>query len=431
MSQVGSNLGTIADILKIDYRDPIVEQLNNKTLLMHRLESTSEFTVGDQAYFPLHTGRNEGIGARKEADNTSASTLPVAGAQKYSKATYGMTYQYGSARFTGPAIASARDNEGSFARLVDSEMKGLVNDTSRDMNRQLFGPKSGKMAVVITPPSGTPSGGGSLTANQIEVRTRQFMRVGLIIDIVQTGGSLGTVTTAGAEIIGVTSIDGFPNNVILTFGAAPTAVATDIVVRTDSFNLETFGLIDLISDKNPEDIVAGSDPNFLYVGAKDRDVAANDFWKANVINHQNAAFADTLFQDAIDLVDIEGDGDLTIFVTDHVIFNAYGNSLLPQRRFNTEGSMFQMLDGGFKSLDYEGIPVAKDRDCQRNTIWGIAEDRIKYLHMADWEWMDKDGSVLARVPGKDAYDATLFKYCELAINDPKDNVQIANVGTVV
>lgn len=33
--------------------------------------------------------------------------------------------------------------------------------------------------------------------------------------------------------------------------------------------------------------------------------------------------------------------------------------------------------------------------------------------MSDWEFMDEDGSVLSRVGGVDAYEATLFKYHEL------------------
>jgi len=435
-SFTGQDISTINSILKDDYRGPIVEMLNSKTLLLHRIEATAEFTEGRRALFPLHTGRNEGLGARPEADNTTASDLPQAGKQEYEDATYKMTHLYGAIQFSGPAVAAARNNEGAFARLVESEIDGLVRDASRDINRQLFGPKSGELGLVITGPGGTDEDGVTLSTSQVVLSTRQFIRKNMRIAFYSPGTS-GAIKNGGTirTVSSVTRLSSRPNYARVTFDGAlnaSTAVAAaDLATREKSYGNEIFGLVDIISDGNPQNILSGAASERRYVGNLDRGSAGFEFWQSNIIDQGNAAFSDTLFQDAIDLSEVEGDGDLSIFITDHRTFNTYGNSLLSDRRYPTEGSRFNKLDGGFRALEYDEVPVVKDRDCQFNTIWGLAEDRIKFLHMADWDWMDKDGSVLSRVQGKDAYEATLFKYCELAINDAKDHVKIANVDTVI
>lgn len=428
----GASLSTINSILKDDYKGPVREMLNSKTLLLHRIEATSEYTVGRRAYYPLHKGRNEGLGARPEADNTTASDLPIAGSQEYDDATYKVAHLYGSAQFTGPSVAASSSDEGAFARTFESELDGLVRDASRDINRQLFGPKNGALATVLTVPSGTSVDGGSIGAQQFEVADRRHIRKNMRIDIIETAatGTLGTVNGDSLVVTSVSKLAARPNGGLVTVtGTLSNVNVGDLICREDNFGNEIFGLEDLLSDANPLHIVAGADVTRRFVGALDR--GSEEFWQTNIINHANAEFTDTLFQDAIDLVDIEGDGDISLFLTDHTIFNAYGNSLTPDRRYNTMGSRFAMLDGGFKSLDYDEVPVAKDRDCQYNTIWALAEDRMKFLHMSDWDWMQSDGSVLSRIGKKDAYEATLYKYCEFGICDAKDHVQIKNVGAVV
>ena len=40
-------------------------------------------------------------------------------------------------------------------------------------------------------------------------------------------------------------------------------------------------------------------------------------------------------------------------------------------------------------------------------------DAIELAYENDYNWLDKDGSVLHRLPDHDAYQATLFRYSEL------------------
>jgi hypothetical protein len=428
MSTISSStLTTIDSILKIDYKDPIVELLNSKTLLVHRIEATTEYTSGKRAYMPLHISRNEGVGARAEYAGTAATQLPSPGAQGFSDASYEMTYQYGRCQFTGPAIAAARDNEGSFARLVETEMMGLVRDIGRDQNRQLFGPKSGALGYVtaLTTPAS-----GIVTMDNVS-----HVRVGMLVDIIDESVT-GTVLNVATFSVG--AVDSSTNQVTFNRGGSAAdltgtdvsaAVAIgDFPVRRHNYVQEMFGLIDLISDVNPTDIASGTGTYQEYVGGINRATVTHDLWDSNVVNH-NAQFSETIFQDQIDLSEREGDGDISIFITTYAIFNEYGNSLLPDRRFNTDGGPFGKLDGGWDALYYNGRPVVKDRDCQEGNIWGLDEMTLKLLMMADWDWMDKDGAVLSRIANADAYEATLFSYREFATNAPRRSCRHYNVNT--
>ena len=91
----------------------------------------------------------------------------------------------------------------------------------------------------------------------------------------------------------------------------------------------------------------------------------------------------------------------------------YVNTLKAMKRWND--GMATTMHGGFKAIDFDGIPLAHEDDCPKSYAFFL---RLKefvwiWLHGQDWNWMQRDGAVLARVPNKDAYEATLFKYCDL------------------
>lgn len=428
----GATLSTIASILKEDYKGPINEMLNHKILLMHRLNQTTEYTQGKRAFVPLHTKRNQGLGSRQEASSDASTTLPRAGKQGYDEAVFGMAHHYGAVEFTGVAIDAARNAEGSFARLVESEVEGLLRDAQRDMNRQCFGGKSGKLATIVSIPGGTNTVDASTNAvDEFQVDDLRFIAVGQELDIIQAA-SLGTVLNSTLMV--VIAIDDTNNTFRVDnnvggpaiFG---TTVATDFFVRKGNYGNEMFGLSDLVSNVNPASLPSGYSAARKFYGSIDRSDASKAFWKAKVVDKGNTAFGDKIFRDMINEIERFSQGQISIFITTYELYDAYGTQLLVDRRYNTQGSMFQKLDGGFEYLDYNGTPVVKERDCQNGTIYGLDESSLMVLAMTDWDWMDKDGAMLARVPTKDAYGATLFCRKELGCRDVHANTKTINVKT--
>ena len=71
------------------------------------------------------------------------------------------------------------------------------------------------------------------------------------------------------------------------------------------------------------------------------------------------------------------------------------------------------LDGGFTAVDYNGVPFTVDQDAIDGEIYFLTLKDIQLYRMSDYAWMEKDGAVLSRLTGYDAYEAVLFRYAEL------------------
>lgn len=428
---MAATLETIDDILKIDYKDPIIEHVNNKNLLLHLMKGSDEWVSGKESYRPLHTSRNEGLGARLETEE-----LPVAGNQGYNKARFGMAYLYATIKVTNVAMVSSRDNSGAFIQALDGEIQGLMNDLPRDMNRQLHSPKRGDLCIAANA-TGTSvvTGDGNLTAAQFETQDARFLRVNMFVDVYSpsTTGS-GTARATNLKINSIAKVVATADSATwyrVTLSGNMTSPADgDIVVRTGNFCREVFGLPDIISDTNPIGIASNFANGNLgsQFGAIDRDTVGNEFWQAVVADHGGAAFADTIFQDMIDTVERESDGNPEVFVTTYDIFNAYARTLLPDRRFNTTGSRFSYMDGGYEHLQYNDRDVVKDRDCPVGTCYALDTAHLGMDHMAEWDWMDEDGAILTRVGRTPQYEASLFKYCETVSGDPSKQAVTTNIG---
>ena len=78
-----ASLTTMNAALKEYWENALAYQLNDKTLLLNRLDATNENLYGRYAVIPVLNARNAGIGARAEY-----GTLATAGNQGVANAQY-------------------------------------------------------------------------------------------------------------------------------------------------------------------------------------------------------------------------------------------------------------------------------------------------------------------------------------------------------
>lgn len=381
---MGATLTTATNILKEIYEPRIREQLQNHLKTSKRIEQTSEGVTsevgGKYVVFPIHVKRNHGIGARLEMEE-----LPVAKNQGYARAQVGLSYQYGSIRLSGQSMELAQSNFQAFASVLDQEVNGVQKDLAKDYNRQIYGTSVGALMTVS----------GVNTTVTIPTTNTQYMEIGMQVDIYNSAGNTLKTPATGVEVVGVTK------NTSITLATAPgtATAANDIVVRHGSLNREMIGLEQIVDDATT-----------LF----NVDPAVEPVWKS-VINGNggvNRALSESLMIKMIDDVYTNG-GETTAIFTTLGVRRSYFNLLVQQRRYSNT----KEFEGGFKGLvfttDNGDVPLISDVDCQPNRMYFLNEKEFKLYRESDWSFMDRDGSKWQRVIGYDAYDATLYKYCQL------------------
>lgn len=392
---MGATLTTATNILKEIYEPRIREQLQNWLKTSKRLEQTSEGVTsevgGKYVVFPIHVKRNHGVGARLEMEQ-----LPTAQNQGYSRAQVNLSYQYGSVRLSGQSMELAQSNFQAFASVLDEEVNGIQRDLAKDFNRQVYGTSVGILASIT----------GANAGNVIPATNTQYLEVGMVIDIFDVTGA--TQKATARKITAVTK------NVNFTIdGPAVAVIATDFITRQGNLNREIIGL---------QQIVAATGALFGI------DPANEPLW-ASVVNANggvNRALSESLMIKMVDDVYTNG-GNTTAIFTTLGVRRSYFNLLVQQRRYCDT----KEFEGGFRGLafttDNGEIPVISDVDCQPNRMYFINEKELKIYRESDWSFMDRDGSKWQRVIGYDAYDSTLYKYCQLGTHRRNSHGLVSDV----
>jgi hypothetical protein len=394
----GFDLTAAANILKVFYLPPVREQLNNSSILLSRIDrdETTQDVTGTSFTVPLHTGRNASAGVGR-AEN---GTLPTAGAQGYSKAVVPNKYLYGRIQVSGPVIAATKNNAGAFVRAIESEMKGLLRDMKRSVNRQLH--SDGTDALAFWTETDTSSGGfvddgngfpfvhlpsGATTCDLIDASDHSTeLGTNLVVTLGAETSTAYNITWTGDESGGGTTADG------------------DYLVLADTLGYQMMGLAGIVSAANPP----------LLTGGLHGITTASTWWSAQVVG-SDASHTDLTFgnmQKVFSKIASNSDyseKDIKFLICSYGVRDKYVQLCTDERRFfNT-----MTLDGGFEAVEYNGKPIVPDAQCKRGRLYFIVPETLRLFRSSDFDWMDNDGNVFSRVANTDAYEATLFHYGDL------------------
>lgn len=437
-------LSNYSEVLKTFYLPAIQEQLNNGTPMANLLEVNEKDISGKNATINAHYGRNTGTGARADG-----GALPDAGYQKHITCTVPMRYQYGRVTFSGPTIAATRDQKGSYANVVDNEIQGITKDLMKEVNRQLWGCGYGILARWRTTGSGTAytlqrayrgntvggDGFGSTFGG------KYLKENGAAVAVVMTEAStVITATTVGATSIAASAVVETPlsgyDTITCTDPSVTEAAGTYYVRPASAPSLATtttqgaaryemMGLRGIVTDTDLDDIAlfsgtsASNTAPTTGVGDLLQGLAVGtySFWKSIVSAHASGRYGgqraltfklmDKMFDD-VEMVAGKDYGPDTVWTT-RAIRREYKELCDADRRMVN----VMTLDGGWKALEYNGIPLMVDDDAIDGEMYFLTLRDIAIYRMSDYQWMDKDGSILSRISGYDAYEAVLYRYAEL------------------
>jgi hypothetical protein len=400
-------------ILKEVYLPALQELLNNATPLLASMEKEIVPVEGGNFVISIHRTRNNAAAIGR----SEGSTLPTAGQQGYVRAIVPVKQLYSRINVSGKAIAATRSNKGAFLRALEAEMKYVMTDTKRGLNRQLNGDGTGALAYWTGADDTSPAtvddnlgngttqlGVGAVTCDLIDASDNST-KVGNSIVVTR-----GAVSTASTSVSWTGTVSGSADG--------------DYLVLEDTLGEEMTGIQGVISDANP---------TLLTGGLHGLPVATYPDWKAIVIGDDSAKVDLTfpLLQQLVSRIVSESaidESELKMFHCHPAMRDTYVKLCQDERVFYN----VMKLDGGWEAVTYNGKPIVADTQCRRNAIFAIAPSSLSLMQMAPLDFMDKDGSVFYRISGGDvdAYGATAFVYQELGCKARNQNGLLKGLNEV-
>lgn len=375
---------TADNALKSYYLDIVSDQLNlSANPLLAKIGRTTADVWGKDVRKLVRYGVNGGIGA-----GTEEGALPSAGGNRYAQFTASLKNLYGTVEISDKAIRASANNEGAFVNLLNDEMEGLVKSSSFNFGRMLFGDGSGKLATV-TLVSGTEYTVDSVIA----------LAEGMIVDLYASGSAIATGRT-------VVAVDRSAKKITLS-GASVTGAKDAVVVLQNSYGLELTGLGAIFSDSAT-----------LYGVTRAGNPWMNPYTETAV-----GAITENKIQKAMDKVEENAGSAVNFIVCSWGVRRALINELSKSRHTET-----LELEGGFRALSFNGIPVVADRFCPEGTMYLLNTEDFRLHQLCDWQWLEgEEGKILRQKAGKPVYTATLVKYAELICSRPCGQAKLSDI----
>lgn len=384
---------TAAAALKDVYLPVIREQLNQSVEFLRQASTNTHDIEGKNAVLSLHTQRNSGVGARAEG-----GTLPQAGNQSYAEQRIPVYSMYGRIKISGQTIAAMKSDKGSFGRAIELETKGVTHDVQRDYNRQLWGTSNGVICTAASHSGQVITLAAATTTTQL----RQ-LEVGMRIDV-------GTVANPTLRVNGgvITAISRTTPSITITGTITGTVAGTDFIFRSGAGGAaggvgqkEITGVPTIVNNSGT---LHGVDPTVHPVWAAD----------VNANGGTPQATTDTLFEILLDDIRHEGGSEVDQIWVGSAVKRNYNAQIKTLRRF--EGTV--EIKGGAKMPTVDvgrgEVALIDERDVPEGQAFAMTMSHMIEFVMADWDFMDMDGSILKFVDNEDAYQAVLRTYRELA-----------------
>ncbi len=442
----GQTLSTLANALKKDYHGPLVDALNNMSVLYAVLEKNTEDVSGEnlQAVVALKTARNQGIGARAEG-----GALPTARYTKTLKLAIPLAYTYGAIQFTGQVLKAAETDAKAFAKVVDLEVNGMAEAMKIDINRQMHGFGNGMLCMT------NGAGAGADATVTVDAPGTKWLEEGMPIESFAdlTSSTQGAdedisqgLTEATSHIVGEITSDTTFELQDYTGAAVSTEQWHDnhYITRWGARANEMTGLARIIADVNCGAATGGwmgiADQDTVhYLGDGSTAASRTTYPILNAVikhnNNTNRAISEMLIQDLLDAIEQKsgkkGENKSLILETTYGVRKAYIDLLQADRRYTQP----LKLVGGWQAIGYQAgndlIPFIVDRHAMPNGILCLDRRFIQVYRASDFDWMDMDGNMFQRKIDSngryDAYEAVMYCYQSLGCTSFKNQGALRDI----
>ena len=385
-------LQTAENALKNVYLGVVANQLNiNANPLLAKIKHSSKDVWGKEVRKLAPFGINGGIGAGSETD-----ALPTASGNGYVQFVAELKNLYGKIEISDKAVRASANNIGAFVNLLSDEMEGLVKASSFNLGRMLYGDGTGLLATV-----------SSVNSNKVTCDKVNNLIEGMLIDV-YTGEAKSN--TAPLKI---TYVDRVNKTFTYSSSASITVKSGDKLYVQGSKDFEITGL-GRIFDSSATSIYGVSKTDYP--------------WLNPYVSSSETEISDILIQKAVDFLDMNVDSQINFITCSSQVRRAYQEYLGAYRR-NID---ITELEGGYKTITHNGIPVVADRFVDDDTMYLLNTNDFTIHELCDWKWLEgEDGRIIKQNQGYPTYSATLVKYAELICDKPCGQAKISGIKATV
>ena len=384
------DLTTAQNALKDAYLVAACNQLNTKTnpLLAKIKQSTSD-VYGKQIIKMAPVGLNGGVGAGSET-----GALPTAKENNYVQFKTTLKNLYGTIEISDKAIRASANSNGAFVDLLTAEMEGLLTASKFNLGRMLYGDGSGVVGTV----TGYADG-------EVSLDSVKNLMEGMVVDIYRAGALTANVG------LRISYVDRANKKVYFT--STPATISEgDVLYIQGSKDNEITGLGAIFSDSTT-----------LYGLNR-----ANNRWLKPYVSTTSQEINDNVLQTAVDYLEENSGSNIDFISCGAGVKRAYQNYLACYRR-NIDVTV---LEGGYKAISFNGIPVVSDRFVADDTLYLLDTSKFTLHQLCDWEWIEGEGGKILRQKARyPAYTATLVKYADLICDQPNGQAKISGISSTV
>ena len=387
-------LTTANNALKEVYLGVLSNQLNTTiNPLLTRINQTTSDVWGKEIRKIAPYGINGGIGA-----GTETGDLPSSAENNYEQFVLSLKNLYGKLEISDKAIRSSENSAGAFVNLLTSEMEGLIKASAFNFGRMLYGDGSGKLATIT-----------DNDTNNVVVDSTKNLIEGMVVDILSSTGAKIKTT------LRITAINKDTKTITLSTNQLTKGSYKDaeyILCVQGSYNNEITGLGAIFNTTGSVYGLNRENHNWLIPYMKD------------ISNGSTQNITDITIQNAIDDIEESADSKVDFIVCSSGVKRNY-QSYLASYRSNVN---VLELEGGFKAISYNGIPLVSDRFVPAGTMYLLNTKEFNLHQLCDWKWLEgEDGRVIKQNLGKPTYQATLVKYADIICNKPSGQAMITGI----
>ena len=394
------SLETAESALKTLYLGVVSEQLNiNANPLLAKIEQTSNDVWGKEVVKLAPYGVNGGVGAGDETGN-----LPKANGNNYAQFKLDLKNLYGTIEISDKAMLASDNSAGAFINLLNSEMEGLLKASKFNFSRMLYGDGSGLLATAASPSLGAADEEGTeILYDTVYFDSVKNLMEGMTVDF-YSGGSSSTYKFTKR----ITAVDRAKKGVKFDVDVSMLVDFYELYIQ-NSKDKEITGLKKIFSDSES-----------LYGVMR-----SNNFWLNPYVNSEaNNTMSITLIQSAIDNIEQNVGGEIDFITCSYDVRRFYLNYLNTNRR-NID---YMNLDGGFKAISYNGVPVIADRFIDDGVMYLLNSSDFKLHQLCDWRWIEgENGKIIRQNGNSPTYTATLVKYADPMCDRPAGQAMIKNI----